>query len=248
MPKETKDALDAPITPGLDGVTDVKKSDTPAPEPTKDDLKGAALAEAQALLNSLNETSVDRDHWKREYGQRSNEVGDLRREIKELKDTLTRKPTSSYDSDFVESGNDQVDIKTAIREVWGEITTTQERAQHEARTYWDTEWARVRSKPGYDQIADDFETASKDPKFQQDAVAGRDTLDSLYDRTMLKRLTTHLSQVLNNDEKGSSKNEPNSSTRVVEGEGEIEENKRKIQKAKEKKDLRGGIAEILKGM
>jgi len=253
MPKETKDALDAPVTPGLDGVDDVKK-EKPASKPAEEKVDGVSVAEAQALLEAINKKTADRDHWKREYGNRSNEVGDLRKQVKSLEELIRkqgRNSSSNYDSDFVESDSiNRSDMKRMMNEVYQENINSQNQAQDDINARWQSAFAHVSSRPGYEKIAEDLEKAAKDPRFQQDFINGRDSADALFDRTMVKRLSETMAKLIeeNTGSEANAKLEPNSSARVAGDVTPDDERKEKIRKAKEKKDLKGGLAAILEGM
>lgn len=189
MPKEETDALDVALDPSLDGVDDDPEKDktdeTPEVDEQDDDQLKAVMetygADPTDDLNGFLAKSISElNTYKKKYGDGQNEIGELRREIKELKDMSRSRRAESLDDDFLEDrGERPATIKEIERWYTGKVNE-QSAAQKRAAEHWANEKAKVESQPGYKNIREDYEAALKNPDVLDAFNKGQITPMELY--------------------------------------------------------------------
>ncbi len=190
--------------------------------------------------------------YKKGYGDRSNEVGELRKELQALRTELqpnkrVRQSPPVSDPWAEEQKPEPIDlrgeIKSTLREFWDEEQSKQQRAMEDyTRARQDIE-----SRPTWKRIGPVFDKALNDPAVRTALQAGRITLDGLYSRLENRDLVNTVDNLLKQLPEGALKatvQTSDSADRVKQPPRPDTERKDKLKKAKEKGDVDGVIKNL----
>lgn len=192
--------------------------------------------------------------YKKGYGDRSNEVGELRRKIEELQEKLTyssRQPVGrippTTDPWATEQQPEPIDlrreIKSSIKEFWEETQAQQKRAMDD---YY-RQRSDIESRPSWKRIGPLFDKALGTPEVRDALASGRVTLDGLYSRLENRDLLNTVDNLVKQIPEGALKTVAQTSEtaeRVKQPPPVESERKEKLKKAKEKRDVDGVIKNL----
>jgi hypothetical protein len=195
--------------------------------------------------------------YKKGYGDRSNEVGELRRQIEKLQEQLTYTtqrpvgripPTTDPWSTEQPSNPEPIDlrreIKSSIKEFWEETQAQQKRAMDD---YY-RQRSEIESRPSWRRIGPVFDKALNTPEVRESLASGRITLDGLYsrleNRDLLNTVDNLVKQIPEGALKKSVAQTSETAERVTQPPPIESERKEKLKKAREKRDVDGVIKNL----
>lgn len=254
MSKELTDALDGIMKPDLDGVEE-KPTETPVTpevkEPATDDdphkgiLDSYNAKDGEGLDAFLERQYSEAKTFKKKYGDSQNVVGDLRKELSDIKDMLKRdRPANDYSDDFVvhDSNGEKAATMAEIKSWYGQIREQEGNAQRKAQEWYDHQMAEIKDRPTWQHLEATFDKVCQNKRVIEAVQSGRKTLTDVYRDVEFKVM---LDQANKNNSSGSrvegKTDEPDSSGRTVRNETDAEVLKKRRAKATENCDVEAAI-------
>lgn len=181
------------------------------------------------------------EHWKKQYGDSQNQVGELRREMERIKSQVS----SGYEQQY---GEQPVNLRGEIKSVLGEFFNEYQQQQAANQMKYIQERSELMKRPGWKDVQPYFDQALQSPEVALSLQSGRLTQERLYSQINERVLMSKINSFVQSIPEGAmTRPGPNTETsdRIKQPIPEQEARKQRMAKAIENQDVESLLKDLI---